>query len=152
MAKQPSLNDPEKVGMLLPISSEEVAVAQRKSIIAGGITLALIGVSISCANMFTAWAVPLNIVTLLASMYLLLFWIFEGGDAFKLTKPLSGTACLRLQRLVDSHPEIAGLVAHVRESGRQVSWGDLWQANAWLHEQAIAEQERARRSLNGVAG
>lgn len=152
MAKQPSLNDPEKVGMLLPISSEEVAVAQRKSIIAGGITLALIGVSISCANMFTAWAVPLNIVTLLASMYLLLFWIFEGGDAFKLTKPLPGTACLRLQRLVDSHPEIAGLVAHVRESGRQVSWGDLWQANAWLHEQAIAEQERARRSLNGVAG
>lgn len=150
MTKQPS-NTVENLEVLLPISSVEIETAQRKALVVGGSALAVIVASIICANVLAAWASSLTFLALLASIYLFMFWVTEGVDAFKLAKPLSGRACRRLLRLVDSHPEIAGLVAHVRESGRQVSWGDLWRANSWLYEQALAEQDRARRCLNGVS-
>ncbi len=151
MTQQPSQNEFEKGEVLLPFSSEEVAAAQRKAVLVGAASLAVIGASISFASMLATWASALTFLALVASIFLIIFLIAEGVDAFKLTKPLSGEGCLRLQQLADSHPEIAGLVVHVRKSGRQVSWGDLWRANAWLYEQGLAEQERARKSLNGVA-
>jgi hypothetical protein len=151
MTKKPSKSAFETGDVLLPFSLAEVAAAQRKALLVGGATLAVIGVSVCFATVLTAWASALTFLAIMASICLFLFWITEGVDAFKMAKPLSGEGCLRLQRLVDTHPEIAGFVVRVRESGRQISWGDLWRANAWLYEQGLAEQERARRSLNGAA-
>ncbi|HBO2935153.1 TPA: hypothetical protein L4R50_000147 [Pseudomonas aeruginosa] len=151
MTKQSSKSAFETGEDLLPFSSAEVAAAKRKALLVGGATMAVVGVSVCFASMLATWASALIFLALLASIFLIVFWIAEGFDAFKLAKPLSGEGCLRLQQLVDSHPEIAGLVEHVRKSGRQVSWGDLWRANAWLYEQGLAEQERARKRLNGVA-